>query len=341
MLVPVLLMMLAGSFSADAQDDGKDKKKKMEKDVEQIIITKKGDKDEKFVIEINGDKVTINGKDVNDFKEDDVKVLRKKFKDMTGIAIASGDGSWNMNWNQDQPFVFSSGDKRALLGVGTENADEGVLVTDVNKESAAEKAGLKKGDIITKIDDKKIESPDELTKVIRDHKPGDKVTITYLRDKKEASASAELGEWGGLAAIGDLNITVPGRMYQDGLRALTVPGAPMPRARAYGFGQNGDTWNFFPEETRLGLSVQDTEDGKGVKVLDVDDESNAAKAGIKEDDIITEFAGKEVNSADQVAKLYRETLTKKEPSVPVKILRNGKSQNLSIKVPRKLKTAEL
>ena len=90
---------------------------------------------------------------------------------------------------------------------------------------------------------------------------------------------------------------------------------------------------------RLGLSVQDTDDGKGVKVIDVDDESNAAKAGLKENDIITNFNGNEVNSADEVAKLVKEN--KDKPSISLKIQRDGKMQTIEVKMPRKIKTADL
>ena len=90
---------------------------------------------------------------------------------------------------------------------------------------------------------------------------------------------------------------------------------------------------------KLGLSVQDTDDGKGVKVIEVDDESNAEKAGIKEDDVITEVDGKAVNSADEVAKIIKDN--KDKNSVMVKLTRNGKTQNIEVKIPRKLKTADL
>ena len=70
-------------------------------------------------------------------------------------------------------------------------------------------------------------------------------------------------------------------------------------------------------QPRLGLSVQDTDDGKGVKVIDVDEESNAAKAGVKENDIITHVNDKEVNSADEVAKLVREN--KDKPNYDLKL----------------------
>ena len=89
-------------------------------------------------------------------------------------------------------------------------------------------------------------------------------------------------------------------------------------------------------DLNLGLSVQDTDDGKGVKVIEVDDESNAEKAGIKEDDIITEVEGKAVNSADEIAKIIKES--KDKTSVMVKLTRSGKTQNIEVKIPRKLKT---
>ena len=52
-------------------------------------------------------------------------------------------------------------------------------------------------------------------------------------------------------------------------------------------------------------------------MIEVDDESNAQKAGVKENDIITEVDGKEVNSADEVAKIIRES--KDKPSVMIKL----------------------
>jgi serine protease Do len=74
-------------------------------------------------------------------------------------------------------------------------------------------------------------------------------------------------------------------------------------------------------------------------VIEVDDESNAAKAGLKENDIITSFNDKAVNSADEVAKLVKES--KDKPTINLKITRNGKAQNIEVKMPRKLKTADL
>jgi len=320
----------------NAQEDAPKKPLKREKKAgEQIIIRTTGDKKEKIVVEINGDKVTVNGKDVNDLKDEDIEVIRNKFNGIQGFSMEPGEGGWKMDWDMRTPMAFSmTSDNRALLGVVTEKEEDGVTITDVTEGSAAEKSGLKEGDIILKVDDAKIEEPGDLTRVIRAHKPGDKVNVTFKRGKKEETVKAELGKAQGVAGVYNYDIQSMMPAIRD-LEKLEKLRAPM----VQGFGEN---FNFvFPDDQRLGLSVQDTEDGKGVKVLEVDDESNAAKAGIAVDDIILEFGGKTVNAADELARSYREKLRAKEAVVKVKLLRGGKEKDLEIKVPRKLKTAEL
>jgi serine protease Do len=224
-----------------------------------------------------------------------------------------------------------------MLGVTTEKVEQGVEIQDITAESAAEKAGLKENDIITKIDDKKIEDPDQLSKVIREHKPGDKVTVTYLRDKKENKVTAELTKWKGL----NMFTTTPGFKMDMGDMNLEniMPKAPIKPRMMAPYEQNRNfNWSF-GGGPKLGISVQDTDDGKGVKVIEVDEESNAEKAGIKEDDIITDVDGKSVNSADEIAKIIRES--KDKISVMIKLQRGGKTQNIEVKMPRKLKTADL
>jgi len=334
--VPALAILLLSPAVIFGQNE-KEKKEEKSKDksVEQIIITKKDENTDKIVVEIAGDKITINGKDISEYKEGDVTVRKSKIKHPGALVYTPGVAQgWNYNWDGDDAFnLFSGSSNRAMLGVVTEKTEEGVEVSEVTKESAAEKAGLKTGDIITKVDDEEIEDPDDLTDAIREHKPGDKVTITYKRDKKENKTTAELGKWEGLSAF---NFNVAPRIRGNILREIPRIERVLPDE--YDF----NNWNYASGSQRLGLSVQDTEDGKGVKVIEVEDETNAAKAGIRKDDVITEFAGKTVNSADEVAKLYREKLRDKSVAViPVKIMRGGKAQNIEVKIPRKLKTADL
>ena len=158
----VLTTALVTPAAVMAQKEEADNKAKIE--VEQIIITLKGDKKEKVTVEVNGNNVTVNGKPLSEFKGGDISVNRNKIKDR--IAITTAPYGRVLNDNQNFQFFFGD-ENRAMLGVTTEKSEEGVAVLEVTKESAAEKAGLKKGDIITKIGDSKIADPDDLSAAIK------------------------------------------------------------------------------------------------------------------------------------------------------------------------------
>ncbi len=95
----------------------------------------------------------------------------------------------------------------------------------------------------------------------------------------------------------------------------------------------------FPRQQKLGLRIQDTEEGNGVKVLNVDDNSAAAKAGLKADDIITEIGGKKVMTTDEARDQLKEN--KDKTNYTIKVLRAGKEMSFDVKIPKKLKTANL
>ena len=89
--------------------------------------------------------------------------------------------------------------QRAFLGIRPEaNADEntdsqikegdGVVVGEVMSKSAAEDAGLKKGDKIVKLDGKTVSTWYELTGTVASYRPGQKINVTYLRNGKEGIA---------------------------------------------------------------------------------------------------------------------------------------------------------
>lgn len=311
--------------AAVAQDvTNKEKtKEKEKKDVQQIIITRSGNTNEKTVVEINGDKVIVNGKDVKENADGDVNVRINKIRDVTAYrapAPPRAPRAYNFNFDDgaDGFSLFSEDENRAMLGIMTDEDDKGAKITSVNKESPAEKAGLKVGDIITSMDGQKVEDHEDVAEAVRKHKPGEKTTITILRDGKEQKVTAELDKWKGI------------RMNADNFH-FEMPEIPnVPHMRGYTFG---------PNTPKLGLSIQDTEDGKGVKVLEVDEDSNAAKAGLKEDDVITHVNDEAVNSADEISRKVRASRDK--ASLQFKVLRNGKTQSIDVKVPRKLKTTDL
>ena len=324
-----------------AQKEEKADKEKEKNKVEQVIITKKGDSKDKVVVEIIGDKVTINGKEVEEYKDKDGNVTIIRTRPGRGVQMWNDmgftPGLRSRGGNSADAFeLFNENSNKAMLGVTTEKTEEGVEVKSVTEESAAEKMGLKEGDIITKVDGKDISSPDQLSEIIQAHKPGDKVKVTYKRGKKTQTEIAELTKWKGINSWSG-NFNFGNNFNMDDLhldkimpKIQTIPRMSEPFGQYFGIAGN---------RPKLGLTVQDTDDGKGVKVLEVDEESNAAKAGVKEGDIITEADGRAINGTDDMVKMVREN--KDKVSVMLKLNRDGKTQNIEVKMPRLLKKADL
>ena len=95
--------------------------------------------------------------------------------------------------------------QHAYLGVAGQDVDPGVarlynlpveqgaVLAQVPDGPAAD-AGLQPGDIVTRIDDNEVASMNELAGRIQQHQPGDSVTVTYLRDGEQQTATVTLGE---------------------------------------------------------------------------------------------------------------------------------------------------
>lgn len=77
----------------------------------------------------------------------------------------------------------------------------GVYVAEVSADGAAAAADLKAGDVILSIDGKTIDKFGELQEALVNHRPGDKVTVTYMRDKKKHTASLTLRNIQGTTAM--------------------------------------------------------------------------------------------------------------------------------------------
>ena len=80
-----------------------------------------------------------------------------------------------------------------LLGDVSSNPT-GVTVAAVYKDTAAAQAGLKTGDIVTKIGDKSITSTNDVRTAVASKKVGDEISIVYVRDGKESTGTAKLGD---------------------------------------------------------------------------------------------------------------------------------------------------
>ena len=201
-----------------------------------------------------------------------------------GFAIPS-----NMAHSIVDQLIANGKVSRGLLGItGTEvNEDlaknfdyhsvNGAFVNEVLKDSAADKAGIKSGDILTSINGVKISNFGQLRAKIATLGAGAKVKIGIFRDGKEKEVEVTLdGDKGHTVASNSSNPLFEGATLSDN-------------------------------------------DGKGVLVSDVKDNSRAARYGLEKGDIITEANREKVNSMDDLNKI----LSKKNKFLALKINRKG------------------
>jgi serine protease Do len=219
-----------------------------------------------------------------------------------GFAIPS-----NMTKQVMQQLITRGKVVRAWLGVGIQpltielagkfgvNENEGVLVNEVFENDPASRAGIKPGDIITKVDGKTVDTPNSLSRLIAGLDPGAAVTVEVARDGKRRLISVPLIE-----------------------RKETAVLASIPPARL---------------DLRLGIDVQDLtpelaekfklKEPKGVLVTKVDRGSVAMAEGLREGDLIKEVNRAEVTSASEFATAV--SRAKRGETVLLRILRENRA----------------
>lgn len=127
----------------------------------------------------------------------EVEIGRKRRR-MPGFFGWTGDGHHSM--------FFTN---RVHLGVQVQalNADlasyfgleegDGVLVVEVMEDTPAMRAGLKSGDVITKIADESIAAPEDVYAILEDYDKGDTIEVEYIRHENRATTEVELEEGSG------------------------------------------------------------------------------------------------------------------------------------------------
>jgi putative serine protease PepD len=112
----------------------------------------------------------------------------------------SSSGSDNSNRDNDNDADNDNSGTRAaptaFLGVSIEGVENGggAEINNVQPGSPAADAGLRSGDVVTKVGDVTVEDAADLIRAVRSHEPGDEVTITYTRDGRSSDVQVELGE---------------------------------------------------------------------------------------------------------------------------------------------------
>src|SRR5438132_4054664 len=236
-------------------------------------------------------------------------------------------------------------DGGAFLGVGTEDITKenmarygvrevrGVGVTEVAKDSPAEKAGLRKDDVILRFDGESVTSVRKLTRLINESSPDQNVRITISRGGAEQELGATLAKhktdnlFGGMATS---RILRGGN--DDDFRVL--PGTNWPPS--IGGGADGPFVFSLGANRRIGVSTQaltkqladyfGVKDG-GVLITSVSDNSPAAKAGLKAGDVITAIDGEKVSSPGDISR----GLSKKETGdVSLTIVRDCNTRTVTV-----------
>lgn len=300
--------------------------KKGEKGVVEIITKGKGVRiidTNNISITVDGDQILLNGEKI-DPKDPRLKKIKRISVIGKPLAPASPLGPMN----------------KAFLGVATKASSEGALIVDVNEGSPAEKAGLKEEDIITQVNKEKIEGPSDLYKVIGQYKADDKITIEYIREGKKNQKEIVLAK-NKMDAIE----ASPNNNFNRDVDVFKLEGDEMDRGFDKKF-RRGFALPDFPnideiyvntKKPKLGISIEDLEEGNGVKITMVNKYSPADKAGLKVGDIITSIDKHDVKEVNDIKWQYFEA----GQTIKLSVNRNKENKIIEVKIPKKINSADL
>ena len=190
-----------------------------------------------------------------------------------------------------------------------ENTD-GTIVSNVSPGSAAEKAGIKRGDIITAINGEKIEDSNALRNKVAATPPGTKITVTILRDGKSSDLTATLDELKAQGVKSDDSNSqeenkTPDQSQKNGKLGLSLQ----------------------PLTPEIAAELKLPPNTGGIVVTDVEPNGAAAEEGIRRGDVILEINRQQVNNLTDV-----QTAIEKSENRPVLILISRGAQTLYLTV---------
>lgn len=238
----------------------------------------------------------------------------------------------------DRSFSFLIGDG-AFLGVGTEDITKenmgryglrevrGAGVTQVMKDSPAEKAGLKKDDVILRFDGESVTSARKLSRLVGESSADQTVRITISRAGVEQEVSATLSKH-------NMSNLLGAGIRDEVLRDLQKE---MPQMKDFpSTNSDGNLVFSFGGNRRIGVSTETlskqladyfgAKDG-GVLITSVTENSPAAKAGLKAGDVITAVDGEKVDSSGDVSRLINK---KQDGDVSLTILRDRNTRTVTL-----------
>ena len=181
---------------------------------------------------------------------------------------------------------------------------KGAIVVEAMSGTPAAEAGLKSGDVITKLNGKAVDDAADLTLRVGSFKPGDKVDLTYMRDRAEKTARVTLAE--------QKNETVA---KADGSQSQKEQGATLgiqiaPAKEVAGAGDNG------------------------VAIVGVDPNGAAAAEGLTAGDVILDVAGKPVSTPQDVKSEIASAKTQGKKAVLMRIQTADGDRFVAVPLPK-------
>ena len=226
------------------------------------------------------------------------------------------------------------------IGVRIQEADSGgVLIDEVEAESPAEKAGLKRGDVIVEFDGERVRGARHFSRLVQETPDGRAVKATVVRDgaRQTLDITPTAGERFGSAS--DHIIALPDieREIERGLETL-------PRNFSFDFDWDASPMVSGGASGRLGARLQPLTGQlaeyfgakDGVLVSSVDADSPAAKAGLKAGDVITSVNGRAVNETRDITQEIRGA--DEGTDVEIGVLRDRKPLTLKAQIPERRAT---
>ena len=220
------------------------------------------------------------------------------------------------------------------------NQVRGVGVTQVIKDSPAEKAGLRKDDVILRMDGENISSVRKLNRLVSEMAPDQTVKVSFSRGGSEQEVTATVGKRNNQSFAGDFLRGEPRVWKFEGPDFKNFKWDGPFAGRSDLFDNEGGFSFALGNSRRIGVSTMELSkqladyfgiaSGKGVLVTSVSDDGPAAKAGVKAGDVITAVDGEEVDSPGDISRVINR---KKEGDVTLTIIRNKSQQTIRV-MPR-------
>jgi len=291
-------------------------KERNESKSKETVITRNGSGN--TTVEVKDGGVFINGEKMSEGRKATSSSNKK-------IIIRNDDRRSGMSWFDEEETMPA---RKAMLGIYTNNHEDvaGAAIDMVSPNSGADKAGLRKGDVITRIDDIGIKDGKQLTELISKHDAGDKVAITYDRNGKLLHTEAVLSP-----VHQDHTVQVFSSPREQG--EMSMPNNMRP---PFIVDINNELSDASP---KMGATVEDLADGNGVRILSTRPGSAAENAGSIRNDVIKKMNGETVLTVDDLQSIIRDS--KRNEAIGVTYERKGKVAKTTVTFPKTTRKKDL